>query len=147
MKLGLGPAKGKDTATTLGPVVVSVDELADLERDGFWDLPMEVRINGERLGGDTLANMAWSFAELIAYASRGTWVRAGDVIGSGTCGGGCLAELWGWRGAAGDPPPLAVGDVVEMSVERLGTIRNRVVPGPPVHPVPAARRRSWTRPT
>lgn len=146
MQLGLGPAKGKDTATTLGPALVSVDELGDVEEGGFWDLRMTARVNGVEIGGDSLANMAWSFAELIAYASRGTWVRRGDVIGSGTCGGGCLAELWGWRGA-GDPPPLAVGDVVELSVERIGTISNRVVAGPPAHPVPEARRRSWSAPT
>lgn len=146
MQLGLGPAKGKDTATTLGPVLVSVDELADAAADGFWDLRMTARVNGTEIGGDSLANMAWSFAELIAYASRGTWVRRGDVIGSGTCGGGCLAELWGWRGTT-DPPPLAVGDVVELSVEGIGTISNRVVAGPESHPIPEARRRSWSAPS
>ncbi|MFD9664436.1 fumarylacetoacetate hydrolase family protein [Rhodococcus sp. NPDC059968] len=95
---GLGPAKGKVTATILGPVLVTVDEFLDCEVDGRFDLAMEVFVNDTRIGGDILANMAWTFAELISYARRGTWVRPGDVLGSGTCGGGCLAELWGWHG-------------------------------------------------
>ena len=73
--------------------------------------------------------MGWPFEELISYASRGTQVRAGDVLGSGTCGnGGCLAELWGRSGKT-DPPPLRPGDVVELAVEGIGTVRNRVVEG------------------
>lgn len=141
MKLGLGPAKGKDTATTLGPWMVSVDELSSARKDNHWDLRMSVSVNGQQIGSDTLANMAWSFAELVAYASRGTWVRSGDIIGSGTAGGGCLAEFWGWRGEL-DPRPLVVGDEVEMMVEGLGMIRNTVVASPPVHPIPTARRRT-----
>ncbi|WP_028923574.1 fumarylacetoacetate hydrolase family protein [Pseudonocardia acaciae] len=137
MRVGLGPAKGKDTATTLGPVLVTRDELRD--RNGRYDLAMEVFVNDTRIGGDTLANMAWTFAELVAYASRGTWVRPGDVLGSGTCGGGCLAELWGWRGER-YPPPLRVGDTVRMTVEGIGTIRNTVVTGPELHEVRPARR-------
>ncbi|MGW4398215.1 fumarylacetoacetate hydrolase family protein [Amycolatopsis nivea] len=141
MRVGLGPAKGKDTATTLGPVLVTPDELADRERDGRYDLAMEVFVNDTRIGGDTLAAMAWTFAELIAYASRGTWVRPGDVLGSGTCGSGCLAELWGWRGDR-QPPPLRIGDTVRMTVEGIGTVHNTVVAGPPLHDVPTARRGS-----
>jgi 2-keto-4-pentenoate hydratase/2-oxohepta-3-ene-1,7-dioic acid hydratase in catechol pathway len=139
MRVGLGPAKGKDTATTLGPVMVTVDELAGYEVDGRFDLGMEVFVNDTRIGGDTLANMAWPFAELISYASRGTWVRPGDVLGSGTCGGGCLAELWGWRGER-QPPPLRIGDTVTMTVDGIGTIHNTVLAGPPLHPVPGATR-------
>ncbi|TSE01523.1 fumarylacetoacetate hydrolase family protein [Skermania sp. ID1734] len=139
MRVGLGPAKGKDTATTLGPVLVTPDDLAHHERNGRYDLAMDVFVNDVRIGGDTLANMAWTFAELIAYASRGTWVRPGDVLGSGTCGGGCLAELWGWHGEL-RPPPLRIGDTVTMSVEGIGTIHNTVVNGPVLHPVPPARR-------
>ncbi|MBC3191356.1 fumarylacetoacetate hydrolase family protein [Pseudonocardia sp. C8] len=145
MRVGLGPAKGKDTATTLGPVLVGLDELAGARRGDRYDLDMEVTVNGSRLGGDSLANMAWSFAELVSYASRGTWVRPGDVLGSGTCGGGCLAEHWGWSGDR-SPAPLAVGDVVRMTVEGIGTIENRVVAGPELHPVPAARRVPWSEP-
>ena len=77
MKLGLGPAKGKDFATTLGPWVVSADELAPYVADDRMDLEMTVDVNGERMGQDCSGNMAWSFAELIAYASRSAWVRAG----------------------------------------------------------------------
>ena len=141
MQVGLGPAKGKDSAITLGPWLVTADELAE-HRDGDrLDLRMEVLRNGERLGGDTLASMAWSFEELLAYASRGAWVRAGDVLGSGTCGGGCLGELWG-RAGAQEPPPLRAGDVVTMTVETIGTIENRVVAGKDPVPVPGARRRA-----
>jgi Fumarylacetoacetate (FAA) hydrolase family len=94
---------------------------------------------------DLLSSMSWTFDDLIAYASRGTWVRAGDVIGSGTCGnGGCLAELWGRRGER-VPPPLRPGDVVEMTVQGIGTIRNRVVPGLDLPPVSPARIRPRTR--
>jgi 2-keto-4-pentenoate hydratase/2-oxohepta-3-ene-1,7-dioic acid hydratase in catechol pathway len=138
MQVGLGPAKGKDSTITLGPWIVTADELDPYRRGDRLDLELEVRVNGERIGGDSLLNMAWSFEELTAYASRGAWVRAGDVLGSGTCGGGCLAELWGRTGRR-EPPALAVGDVVTMSVEGIGTISNRVVAGADPVPVPRAR--------
>jgi 2-keto-4-pentenoate hydratase/2-oxohepta-3-ene-1,7-dioic acid hydratase in catechol pathway len=146
MKVGLGPAKGKDTATTLGPWLVTADELEPYrDADGFLALGARVLVNGTEAGHDLLSNMSWTFEDLIAYASRGTWVRAGDVIGSGTCGnGGCLAELWGRRGER-VPPPLRPGDVVEMTVEAIGTIRNRVVPGLDLPPVSPARIRPRTR--
>ncbi|MGY1849323.1 fumarylacetoacetate hydrolase family protein [Blastococcus sp. SYSU DS1021] len=146
MKVNLGPAKGKDSATTLGPWLVTADELEPYrDADGFLALDMRVSVNGVQIGQDSLSNMGWPFEELIAYASRGTEVRAGDVLGSGTCGnGGCLAELWGVRGDAA-PPPLQVGDVVEMTVEGIGTIRNRVVPGLDLPPVPPARPRPRAR--
>ena len=90
---------------------------------------MTVQVNGVEVGRDLLSNMGWPFEDLVAYASRGTVVRPGDVLGSGTCGnGGCLAELWGRRGEQ-SPPPLRPGDVVTMTVEGIGTISNRVVPG------------------
>ena len=149
MKVNLGPAKGKDSASTLGPWLVTADELEPYrDDDGFLALDMRVSVNGEEIGQDLLSNMGWPFEELIAYASRGTEVRAGDVLGSGTCGnGGCLAELWGRRGEP-SPAPLQPGDVVEMTVEGIGTIRNRVVAGldlPPVAPAlprPRARKRT-----
>jgi 2-keto-4-pentenoate hydratase/2-oxohepta-3-ene-1,7-dioic acid hydratase in catechol pathway len=138
MRVGLGPAKGKDFASTLGPWIVTPDELEQYRRDGRLDLDMEVAVNGEKIGDDTLANMGWSFEEMLVYASRGTWVRPGDVVGSGTCGAGCLAELWGRKGRR-EPPPLTAGDVVTMTVEGIGTISNRVVPGVDPVPVPRAR--------
>ncbi len=146
MKVSLGPAKGKDSATTLGPWLVTADELEPYrDASGLLPLDMRVSVNGTEVGQDLLSNMGWPFEELIAYASRGTEVRAGDVLGSGTCGnGGCLAELWGRRGDAA-PPPLQPGDVVEMTVEGIGTIRNRVVPGLDLPPVAPARPRPRTR--
>jgi 2-keto-4-pentenoate hydratase/2-oxohepta-3-ene-1,7-dioic acid hydratase in catechol pathway len=146
MKVNLGPAKGKDSASTLGPWVVTADELEPYrDDDGFLALDMRVSVNGAEIGQDLLSNMGWPFEELIAYASRGTEVRAGDVLGSGTCGnGGCLAELWGRRGEL-SPPPLVPGDVVEMTVEGIGTIRNRVVAGLDLPPVAPARPRPRAR--
>jgi 2-keto-4-pentenoate hydratase/2-oxohepta-3-ene-1,7-dioic acid hydratase in catechol pathway len=146
MKVNLGPAKGKDSASTLGPWLVTADELEPYrDDDGFLALDMRVSVNGEEIGQDLLSNMGWPFEELISYASRGTEVRAGDVLGSGTCGnGGCLAELWGRRGEL-SPPPLQPGDVVEMTVEGIGTIRNRVVAGLDLPPVAPARPRPRAR--
>ena len=146
MAVRLGPAKGKDSATTLGPWLVTADELEPYrDAAGFLALDMRVSVNDVEIGQDLLSNMGWPFEELISYASRGTWVRAGDVLGSGTCGnGGCLAELWGRRGEL-SPPPLQPGDVVEMTVEGIGTIRNRVVPGLELPPVAPARHRSRAR--
>jgi 2-keto-4-pentenoate hydratase/2-oxohepta-3-ene-1,7-dioic acid hydratase in catechol pathway len=146
MKVSLGPAKGKDSATTLGPWLVTADELEPYrDADGFLALDMRVSVNGVEIGQDLLSNMGWPFEELVAYASRGSEVRAGDVLGSGTCGnGGCLAELWGTRGENA-PPPLQPGDVVEMTVEGIGTIRNRVVPGLQLPGVRPARQRPRAR--
>jgi 2-keto-4-pentenoate hydratase/2-oxohepta-3-ene-1,7-dioic acid hydratase in catechol pathway len=146
MKVQLGPAKGKDFATTLGPWLVTADELEGYrDADGFLALDMRVSVNGTVVGQDLLSNMGWPFEELVSYASRGSHVRPGDVLGSGTCGnGGSLAELWGRRGQL-DPPPLQPGDVVEMTVEGIGTIRNRVVAGPDLPAVPAARPRPRAR--
>ncbi|MCX4885684.1 fumarylacetoacetate hydrolase family protein [Streptomyces sp. NBC_00847] len=142
MKVKLGPAKGKDTATTLGPWLVTADELEPhRDTDGFLDLILTVDVNGETVGRDTLANMAWTFEEMVAYASRGTWVRPGDVLGSGTCGnGGCLAELWG-RNRVFEPPPLTPGDTVTIMAEGLGSLSNTVVEGVEPVPIASARRR------
>ncbi|MGW3409710.1 fumarylacetoacetate hydrolase family protein [Streptomyces sp. NPDC000888] len=147
MKVGLGPCKGKDTATTLGPYLVTADELEKYrDADGFLRLALTAEINGEVVGKDLLSNMSWTFEEMVAYASRGTVVRPGDVLGSGTCGnGGCLAELWGVRGRQ-DPAPLKPGDTVTLTVEGIGTVSNTVVPGRAPLPVPVARRRPRERP-
>lgn len=147
MKVGLGPAKGKDFANTLGPVLVTWDEFAPrLDADGFLHLGMAVAVNGTEIGRDDLGNMGWPIGDLVAYASRETWVHPGDLLGSGTCGnGGCLAELWG-RGGGLEPRPLVVGDVVTMWVEGIGTITTPIVEGRPAPPIPAARVRPRTRP-
>ncbi|KMS68319.1 hydroxylase [Streptomyces viridochromogenes] len=147
MKVGLGPCKGKDTATTLGPYLVTADELEPYrDADGFLRLALTASVNGEVVGEDLLSNMSWTFEEMVAYASRGTWVRPGDVLGSGTCGnGGCLAELWGVRGRP-DPAPLKPGDTVTLTVEGIGSVSNTVVPGVDPVPVPAGRRRGRERP-
>src|SRR6476646_5250698 len=142
MRVGLGPAKGKDTCTTLGPWLVTADELAPYRNaDGFLDLELTAKINGERVGHDRLSHMGWTFEEMVAYASRGTWVRPGDLLGSGTCGnGGCLAELWG-RAGPPTPAPLQPGDVVTLTVEGIGSLRSTIVPGVEPVPVPPARHR------
>ena len=140
MQVNLGPAKGKDFANTLGPWIVTADEIHALrDADGFLDVLCTVEVNGQRVGHDSLANMGWSFDALVAYASRDSWVHPGDVLGSGTVGnGGCLAELWGRRGEQ-SPPPLRAGDVVTMTVEGIGTLTNTVGESRAVPDVPAAR--------
>ncbi len=130
MQGGLGPAKGKDTATTLGPYLVTADELAPFASGPSFSLGMEVELNGKPFGGDRLDNMAWSFAQMVAYAARGTRVVPGDVLGSGTCGNGCLAEQWGRQGPDVPKEGLRVGDVVTFRVEQLGEITQRIVDGP-----------------
>jgi 2-keto-4-pentenoate hydratase/2-oxohepta-3-ene-1,7-dioic acid hydratase in catechol pathway len=128
-RLGMGWAKGKDSASTLGPWIVTADEL-EAHRDGAGrlDLRMQVSRNGEQMGEDSLASAAWSFEQMLVYASRGATLVPGDVIGSGTCGSGCLGELWGRRGEI-EPPPLAPGDLITMTVEGIGTITNRIIAG------------------
>jgi len=135
-----GQCKAKDFANTLGPWIVTPDELEQFRVDDRYDLGMQAFINGRPVGnGDTLANMAWSFEEMVSYASRGTCVRPGDVLGSGTCQNGCLLELWGRNGSFDDPPPLRPGDVVTLEVEGIGTLTNRVVEGDELHELPKAR--------
>jgi 2-keto-4-pentenoate hydratase/2-oxohepta-3-ene-1,7-dioic acid hydratase in catechol pathway len=146
MRLGLGICKGKDFANTLGPWIVTSDELEPHRAADRLDLDMRAEVNGRELGDDTLANMAWSFEELVAYASRGTWIRPGDVLGSGTCGSGCLLELRGRHGSA-DYPSLQPGDTVSLTVQGIGTLTNTVVAGAdgiPLPPARSGRRRSRT---
>ena len=139
MKVRLGPAKGKDFATTLGPWIVTADEFESRHDDeGFLNLLMTVSINGVEIGRDSLANMGWPLSELIAYASRNTRVVPGDVLGSGTAGSGCLAELWGRAGGL-TPPPLKAGDEVVMTVEGIGEIRNVVGEAVEAPAIPRAR--------
>jgi 2-keto-4-pentenoate hydratase/2-oxohepta-3-ene-1,7-dioic acid hydratase in catechol pathway len=135
----LGPAKGKDTATTIGPAFVTADELAPFASGPSFDLGMEVDINGERFGADRLDNMAWSFGQMVAYASRGTRLMPGDLFGTGTCGNGCITEYWGRHGGGDSYPSLQAGDVVTMRVDQLGEITNRVVDAQPVHDIGTSR--------
>ncbi|GAA4155025.1 fumarylacetoacetate hydrolase family protein [Leifsonia shinshuensis] len=146
MKVRLGPAKGKDFGTSLGPWIVTADELEPyLDGDGFLAVRAEVFVNDERIGHDLVSNMGWPFPELIAYASRNSRVVAGDVLGSGTTGnGGCLAELWGRRGEL-TPPPLTEGDTVRMVVEGIGELVGPVGAAVAAPELPAARVRSRAR--
>jgi len=128
MKLSMGPVKGKDFATTLGPMLVTPDEISDARSGRAYDLTMTATVNGREYSRASLAEIFWSFGEMISYASRGTRVEPGDVIGSGTCGTGCILELALVHG--GDAYPwLQPGDEVVLTVDRLGSIRNRIVAG------------------
>ena len=113
MRLGLGPAKGKDFATSLGPVVVTPDEF-----DGSSAL-MVARVNGEERSRGNLADMHHSWEAIVSHAARNTRLLPGDVLGSGTVGTGCILEH-------GDGRWLQPGDVVELEVEGIGVLRNRV---------------------
>jgi 2-keto-4-pentenoate hydratase/2-oxohepta-3-ene-1,7-dioic acid hydratase in catechol pathway len=137
MKLSMGPVKGKDFATTLGPFMVTPDELEPYRKERAFDLTMVARVNGKEYSRASLADIYWSFGEMLAYASRGTEVVPGDVIGSGTCGTGCILELSLVHGED-RYPWLQPGDVVELEVEHLGRVANRVVEGKPLEPLRAS---------
>ncbi|HEX2069297.1 MAG TPA: fumarylacetoacetate hydrolase family protein [Actinomycetota bacterium] len=134
MKLSMGPVKGKDSATTLGPFLVTPDELQDARKDRAFDLTMTATVNGKEYSRASLAEIYWSFGEMVAYASRGTTVMPGDVIGSGTCGTGCILELSMVHGSDAYPW-LEPGDEVVLEVERLGRIANKVVEGKALKPL------------
>jgi fumarylacetoacetate (FAA) hydrolase len=123
MRVGLGPAKGKDFASSLGPVVVTSDELADRRtgRPGVFDAEMRARINGVDRSRGNWKDIHYSFGDMLARASADATLEPGDVIGSGTVGSGCLLEL-----TAGQGPWLQPGDGVELEVEGLGVLMNRV---------------------
>jgi 2-keto-4-pentenoate hydratase/2-oxohepta-3-ene-1,7-dioic acid hydratase in catechol pathway len=134
MRLSLGPVKGKDFATSLGPVLVTPDELAGRRSGRAFDLAMTARVNGREYSRASWADIHWSFGEMLAYASRGTELAVGDVAGSGTCGTGCILELSLVHGTEAYPW-LQAGDEVELEVELLGSLRNRVVAGRPARPL------------
>jgi 2-keto-4-pentenoate hydratase/2-oxohepta-3-ene-1,7-dioic acid hydratase in catechol pathway len=126
MAVGLGPAKGKDFATSLGPALVTLDELEDrLKRSDDagdqLDLAMEARVNGRTLSRANVKELHYTFGQMIARASEDVYLFPGDVIGSGTAGNGCLLEL-----GSETHPWLKPGDEVMLEIERLGTLTNRI---------------------
>jgi 2-keto-4-pentenoate hydratase/2-oxohepta-3-ene-1,7-dioic acid hydratase in catechol pathway len=129
---GLGQAKGKDSGTTLGPWLVTADELADHWAAGTLTLDVAASVNGEQVAAGTTAGMDWTFGEVVAYCSRGVDLRPGDVIGSGTIPGGCLLEH-----LRGDPATygrwLKPGDVVSLHGPELGHTEQAIVAGARVH--------------
>jgi 2-keto-4-pentenoate hydratase/2-oxohepta-3-ene-1,7-dioic acid hydratase in catechol pathway len=130
----IGPHKGKDTATSTGPFLVTPDELEPYRTERGYDLAMTASVNGRRLSEGSWASIHWSFPQMLAYASRGTELRSGDVIGSGTVGTGCLIELSTVHSVA-EYPWLVPGDEVVLEVEQLGALRGRIRPGAPVRPL------------
>ena len=126
MKLNLGPAKGKDFATSIGPWLVTPDELASRRQESGagerYDMTMIARVNGKEISRGNFNQIYYSFPQMIAYASRNTRLRAGDVLGSGTVGTGCIREI-----GIEVQPWLQRGDVVELEIEGIGVLRNRIV--------------------
>lgn len=134
MKLSMGPVKGKDFATSLGPFLVTPDELEPFRKGRAYDLAMTASVNGREYSRASLADIYWSFGEMLAYASRGTTLLPGDVIGSGTCGTGCILELSLVHGEE-EYPWLHPGDEVTLEVEHLGRLTSRVVEGSALKPL------------
>ena len=137
MLLNLGPAKGKDFSTVIGPMLVTLDELEPFEipcKEGHtgksWNLNMKCWVNGIQVSQGNVGDMDWTFAEIIERCSYGVNLYAGDVIGSGTVGTGCFLELNG-TGKLNDPNYqeqwLQPNDVVEMEIDGLGKLSNTIV--------------------
>jgi len=137
MLLNLGPAKGKDFCTVLGPWLVTLDELEPFQapckerHTGMnWNLRMQCSVNGKPVSDGDLSDMDWTFAEIIERASYGVDLFPGDIIGSGTVGTGCFLELNG-TGKLNDPDYeeqwLKDGDEIEMEIEGLGKLKNTIV--------------------
>jgi fumarylacetoacetate (FAA) hydrolase len=128
MKLNLGPAKGKDFATSLGPVLVTRDELARYAARGpngeRHDLRMKAFVNGKQVSDGNVKDMSWTFAQIIERASYGVTLQPGEVIGSGTVGTGCFLELNGSK--ITDNQWLKPGDEVVLEVDQLGKLVNRI---------------------
>jgi 2-keto-4-pentenoate hydratase/2-oxohepta-3-ene-1,7-dioic acid hydratase in catechol pathway len=127
MKLNLGPAKGKDSASSCGPWMLTPDELPAAAA-------MTAAVNGRTYSAGTLDALYWTFGEMIAYASRGTRVVPGDLLGSGTVGTGCILELSRVHGADAYPY-LVPGDRVRLQVDGLGAIDAPIVAGAAVRPL------------
>ncbi len=138
MKLNLGPAKGKDFATVIGPFIVTVDELEDNKihtpSGNKYDLKMTAFYNGTLVSEGNLKDMNFTFAEIIERASYGVDLYPGDVIGSGTVGTGCFLELNGTKalkakekGEDFTPTWLKEGDSIELKIDGLGSLKNKIV--------------------
>jgi fumarylacetoacetate (FAA) hydrolase len=119
----LGPAKGKDFASSFGPYLVTPDELVDARRANGYDLAMTAAVNGTETSRGRWSDVQFSFADMLARASADARLRPGDLLGSGTVGGGCLLEVR--ESTLGRY--LEPGDTVALTVERLGTLRTPVV--------------------
>lgn len=140
MLLNLGPAKGKDFSTVIGPMLVTPDELEAYKvpaKEGHtgnsYRLSMKCWVNGKLVSEGNMGDMDWTFAEIIERCAYGADILPGDVIGSGTVGTGCFLELNG-TGLLNDPNYqvqwLQPGDVVEMEIEGLGRLKNTIVAEP-----------------
>ncbi len=127
MKLNLGPAKGKDFATTIGPYLVTLDELQDKMVGNIeelrYDLKMEAFLNNKLVSTDNFKNITWSFSDMIERASYGVDLFPGDLIGSGTCATGCLLEL---NQINNKNVWLKDGDTVRLSIDELGVLENKI---------------------
>jgi fumarylacetoacetate (FAA) hydrolase len=137
MKLNLGPAKGKDFATSIGPWLVTPDELEQYkistDSGNIYDLRMTAKHNGKQISDGNMKEMNWTFAEIIERASYGVRLLPGDVIGSGTVGTGCYLELNGtWaleakeKGKDFTPIWLKDGDEIELEITGLGILKNTI---------------------
>jgi fumarylacetoacetate (FAA) hydrolase len=128
----LGPAKGKDFSTSLGPYLVTRDELAAhaiaSPKGERHDLRMRAHVNGKQVSDGNLKDMNWTFAQIIERASYGVTLHAGEVIGSGTVGTGCFLELNGSK--ITDNQWLQAGDRVVLEVDALGKLENTIVAAP-----------------
>jgi fumarylacetoacetate (FAA) hydrolase len=122
----LGPAKGKDFASSIGPWLVTPDELADARKGKGYDLAMSASVNGEELSRGTWSAAQFSFGEMVERASADVRLRPGDLLGSGTVGTGCLLEIKDERFGRWLQP----GDSVTLAVERLGTLTSHVIERP-----------------
>jgi len=134
MNLRLGPAKGKDTATTLGPYFVTADEFEPLRKNKGFDVGMTVTLNGREVSRGNWSTIDWTFSDVIAYTSRGTTLSPGDVLGSGTVGRGCLFEHFQIKSPAFQGW-LQPDDVVEMTVDLIGSTKQTVVAADEHHPL------------
>lgn len=133
MRQGLGPAKGKDSATSLGPMLVTPDELESYRSDKGFKLQMLAYVNDSLYSEGFWSDIHWSFAQMISYASRGTRLVPGDVVGSGTVGTGCILELSRVHGSDRFPW-LKAGDRVRLDVQELGSIESVIRDGSDVIP-------------